>query len=114
MHVSMTYLRIFSAVALAVGTATTVTAAPAVSKVEAVPALFPTGTCAASCGTSSDKASDVSVSVSPCTYDPNNPTPGKFLLCFVGFFISLPFSNCFTILHVTLTCVRFCEHFLTQ
>ena len=38
--------------------------------------IFPEGSCAASCGTATDKASGVSVSVSPCTYDPSNPTPG--------------------------------------
>ena len=39
--------------------------------------VFPEGSCAASCGSASDKASGVSVSVSPCTYDPTNPTPGE-------------------------------------
>ncbi len=43
---------------------------------------FAAGTCAASCGTSADKASDVKVSVSPCAYDPSNPVPVTITLSY--------------------------------
>jgi hypothetical protein len=38
--------------------------------------------CAASCGSSSDKASNVVVNVSPCTYDPSSPEPVTFTLSY--------------------------------
>ena len=46
------------------------------------PSSFAAGSCAASCGTASDKASDVEVTVSPCAYDPSNPVPVTITLSY--------------------------------